>query len=336
MAERPAVADRPGQPEKSLTILGWILEPLQIEGCVAMLTGTVFDIKKYSINDGPGIRTTLFLKGCPLRCWWCHNPESQGKQVQLIYRSGRCDLCGACLEACQHSAIIWSITGPLTDLAVCQRCGDCTRVCYAEARQQIGREMSLPEVMAGIERDVPFYDESGGGVTISGGEPLFQQEFSLGILKACREKEIHTVLDTCGYASPKTFRQVLPYVSLFLYDLKLIDAEKHRRYTGLSNELILQNLRELSASGTNIQVRIPLIPGINDDEEEMQRMGQFLSLLPHRPPVELLAYHNIAAAKYAGLGMESALPDLKPPTPEHIRACVAVLEGYGLQVKSPQ
>jgi pyruvate formate lyase activating enzyme len=301
-----------------------------------MLTGIVFDIKKYSINDGPGIRSTVFLKGCPLRCAWCHNPESQAKGVQVMLRPNRCEQCGACLEACQHAAITWSVDGPLTDLAICERCGDCTRVCYAEARQLVGKEMSLSEVMAQVERDVAFYDESGGGVTLSGGEPLFQKEFSLALLQACRAKEIHTVLDTCGYASPETFEQVFPYVNLFLYDLKAIDPEKHRQYTGLSNERILQNLQSLSARGADIRVRIPLIPGVNDDEEEMGRMGAFLAALPHRPPVEVLAYHNIAEAKYAGLGMSYSLPDLQPPTPERIKTCIAILQNHRLNVKGPE
>src|SRR5665648_251738 len=185
----------------------------------SMPAGFIFDIKKYSINDGPGIRTTIFLKGCPLSCWWCHNPESQSPRPELIFRPGRCDLCGACVDTCQHAAITWSLNGPLTDRDTCQRCGDCAQVCYSEARQMVGRQMSLSEVMAEIKQDLTFYEESGGGVTLSGGEPLFQKEFSLAILKACREQDIHTVLDTCGYTNWQTFEQSTPYVNLFLYDL---------------------------------------------------------------------------------------------------------------------
>jgi pyruvate formate lyase activating enzyme len=297
-----------------------------------MQTGIVFDIKKYSINDGPGIRTTIFLKGCPLRCEWCHNPESQSPQPGMIFRPARCDLCAACLEACQHDAIIWSLNGPLTDRQACQSCGDCAGVCYSEARQMVGRHMSLAEVTAEIRKDITFYDGSGGGVTLSGGEPLFQKDFSLAILKACRAHEIHTVLDTCGYASWGAFKQVAPYVDLFLYDLKCIDPEKHRQYTGQSNERILANLEGLVQLGASLLVRVPVIPGVNADEAEMQHIGAYLSSLPQPPPVELLAYHNIAEAKYAGLDMPYALPDLQPPTPEQMDAFAAILRGFGLQV----
>lgn len=297
-----------------------------------MQTGIVFDIKKYSINDGPGIRTTIFLKGCPLHCEWCHNPESQSPRPEMIIRPGRCDLCGACLDACQHGAITWSLAGPLTDRETCQRCGECAQVCYSEARQMAGRRMSLDEVLTEIRQDQAFYEESGGGVTLSGGEPLFQKDFSLAILKACRKQDIHTVLDTCGHASWQAFEQIAPFVDLFLYDLKAIDPIKHLQTTGQSNERILENLERLSGSGASLLVRIPVIPGVNTDEYEMGRIGAFLSSLPQPPPVELLPYHNIAEAKYAGLDIPYALPDLQPPTADQMEAFAGLLRNFGLQV----
>lgn len=297
-----------------------------------MQTGIVFDIKKYSINDGPGIRTTIFLKGCPLRCEWCHNPESQSPLPEMIFRPGRCDLCQACLAACEHNAITWSLNDPLTDREACVRCGECADVCYSEARQMVGRQMSLSEVMVEIRQDLTFYEESGGGVTLSGGEPLYQKNFSLAILKACRKQDIHTVLDTCGYASWQAFEEVAPFVNLFLYDLKAIDPVKHLQYTGQSNERILANLERLSRSAASLLVRIPVIPGVNADLAEMHRIGAYLSALPQPPPVELLAYHNIAEAKYAGLDMPYAMPDLQPPTPDQMGAFSGLLRQFGLLV----
>jgi pyruvate formate lyase activating enzyme len=226
-----------------------------------LTSGLIFDIKKYSIHDGPGIRTTLFLKGCPLACAWCHNPESQSSKPEMIFREQRCIRCGVCLTACPRRAITWNGDGPLTDWAACQPCDACVTACYAEARERIGREMTVAQALAEIERDRAFYDESGGGVTFSGGEPLMQSDFLAALLHACKAQDLHTAVDTCGFAAWETLDKVRGEVDLFLYDLKLMDDARHRAFTGVSNAPILANLQALSRLGHNLLIRIPLVPG---------------------------------------------------------------------------
>ena len=313
-----------------------------------MTTGMIFDIKKYSINDGPGIRTTVFLKGCPLDCWWCHNPESKSLKPELMYRANRCTLCAECVSACQLNAIeIHPHPLPLslrergwgegefatTDRTVCDNCGLCAEVCYNGARELLGREMTVAQVMKEIERDVPFFDQSKGGVTFSGGEPLMQRKLLVEVLRACRAHDIHTVVDTSGYAKWDVLESIWGNVNLFLYDLKLMADERHRQYTGVSNKLILENLQKLSAVGAKCVVRIPLIPGVNDDEENLVESGKFLANLPNVVSVELMGYHEIARGKYEALGMEYRLPVTKAPSAELMQQAAKKLEGFGLKVK---
>jgi pyruvate formate lyase activating enzyme len=295
--------------------------------------GTIFNIQRFSLHDGPGIRTTVFMKGCPLRCWWCHNPESQAAAPELMFRAARCIGCNACLAACEQGA-----TRPLdghldVDHGLCTACGACVAVCYAEAREIMGREVTVAELLDGILRDVPFFEESGGGVTFSGGEPLYQPAFLLAILQACKAREIPTALDTCGLASWESLDAVRPYVDLFLYDLKLMDAERHRRFTGASNALILSNLRELSARGHRVHVRVPILPGINDDVENIGQLGEFLSSLPALDQVTLLAYHRTGLEKYNSLGMAYRLPAAQPPGEERMAEVAGTLAAYGLRVQ---
>jgi len=298
-----------------------------------LITGIVFDIKKFSIHDGPGIRTTVFFKGCPLGCWWCHNPEGQSLEPELVFRESRCIRCGACLEVCAQGAISWDGDVVATDREKCVLSGACAEVCYAEAREIVGREMTVAQVMAEIERDVAFYDQSGGGVTFSGGEPLSQPDFLLALLRACKENEIHTAVDTCGFAAWETLDSIRKHVDLFLYDLKLMDEAKHREFTGVSNELILKNLQMLSAQGQDIFLRVPVIPGINDDAENIRQIGTFAAALPRLDRVDILPYHRAAAEKHHRLNKVYGLPETRPPSDERMAEITQILEGFGLRVK---
>ncbi len=297
-----------------------------------MTTGLVFDIKHYSIHDGPGIRTTVFLKGCPLSCWWCHNPESQSPHMEMLLRDNRCIKCGACIDTCPQAAIQWLDGEPVTDRTLCAQCGTCEAVCYAEARERVGREMTVAQVMVAIERDAAFYDESRGGVTFSGGEPLWQADFLLALLQACQAREIHTALDTSGCAAWATLDRVRPFVDLFLYDLKLVDDDKHREFTGVSNRSILSNLQALSAGGHNVVIRVPIIPGINDDDDTVRQIGAFAGALPHVTNVDLLPYHHIAIDKYLRLNKPYRLFETRQPSAERMSAIAQQLQSFNLSV----
>jgi pyruvate formate lyase activating enzyme len=301
-----------------------------------LTSGIVFDIRKFSIHDGPGIRTTVFLKGCPLQCAWCHNPESQSAGPELIMHPNRCLRCGACAEACPEDAIRLEANGPVTDLARCEVCGLCTDACFSGARELAGREMTAVQVMASIERDRPFYDESGGGVTFSGGEPLLQPEFLSELLRSCRSSEIHTALDTCGYAPWGVLDRIRGDVDLFLYDVKAIDDDQHRQLTGVSNRVILENLRALSGHGHAIILRVPLIPGINDGDDNIRRTGALATSLPAPVSVEFLPYHRIGVEKYGRIARQYPLPEVMPPSHERLVEVSQLLqEEFGLDVRPP-
>ena len=298
-----------------------------------MKYGVVFNISRYAIHDGPGIRTTVFLKGCPLQCWWCHNPEGISIKPELSLRLNRCIRCGACVEHCpNHALSIMEDGKAMRDEQKCQLCFECARVCPADAREFVGRRMSVDEVIAEIEKDVAFYDESGGGATFSGGEPLMQPAFLMDLLDACAASGRHRTVDTSGYAAKDNLLEVARRTDLFLYDLKHMDPAIHKKYTGMSNKRILDNLSVLSRRDVAIRIRFPLIPGINDDRDNVEKTGAFLQGLPRIPEVDILPYHAIAGSKYQRFGYTYRLEQIAVPDPGHVREVAGILSGFGLCV----
>jgi len=300
-----------------------------------MTTGTIFDIKRFAVHDGPGIRTTVFLKGCPLRCPWCHNPESQAFSPTVLYRHNLCVACGRCVDICPNGALRLTDNGVKRDFSLCTNCGTCTEVCLSGAMEQVGRRISSEELISEIERDIPFFDESGGGVTFSGGEPLAQPDFLNEMLELCAEREIHRTVDTCGFADPTILATIAVKTDLFLFDIKIIDAEVHREVTGQGNGRILENLRWLCDSGCRVEVRIPVIPAMTDGRANIEAAGALLSSLATPPAVRLLPFHPSALEKYKRFGMEvpSGYGGTQPSAAD-MRRVARLLETWGLKVMS--
>lgn len=311
-----------------------------------MLTGKIYDIQGFSVQDGPGIRTTVFLKGCPLRCPWCHSPESQEFPTELNWMQVRClgtETCGKCLGVCPKGAISMGertksasgepIIYPEVDKSVCDDCGACANVCKANALYMCGDDMTVDEVMHRLLRDKPFFEESGGGATVSGGECLCQPEFTLELLKQCKANGINTAVDTTGFVKWDVIERVMPYSDLFLYDLKCMDSDLHRQVIGVPNELILKNAVKIAENGGHMQVRIPTIPMFNESKEHFDRYGEFLAGIRDAVDiVQLLPYHKMGVSKHQRLMKKEKIFVAEPPSDELMQARKAQLESYGLNV----
>jgi pyruvate formate lyase activating enzyme len=298
-----------------------------------MEKGLIFDIKRFAIHDGPGIRTTVFFKGCPLSCWWCHNPESQSPSPELMVRPARCqEGCRECISRC-HVQAISKGNGIVVEREKCDTCMTCVETCPSEALQMVGRVARVEELIAEIEKDIVFFDESKGGVTFSGGEPLMQPAFLASLLRVCKKRGIHTSLDTSGHAPFQTIEGILDTVDLFIYDIKLLDEESHKMHTGVSNRLILKNLEKLTKLHDDVEVRVPLIPHITDTEENISSLLMFLSSLDKVRNVVLLPFHNSAKKKYEGLDRENKMGNTSTSPTEEIDRIKKRFSECGFEVR---
>jgi len=296
------------------------------------IKGIVFDIQRFSIQDGPGIRTTVFLKGCPLRCLWCSNPESQKFPPELFFSESLCVRCHRCVEVCPTGATELNSDGTIQiNYELCKACGECVKVCPSGARTTSGKLMSIEEVLDMVKKDSLFYRNSGGGVTASGGEPLYQPDFLIGLFKECQEAGIQTALDTSGYARWETIEKILGYVDLVLFDIKHMDSEKHKEYTGVDNKLILRNAEKLAQERKPLIIRVPLIPGYNDSEENIMALARFMRER-ELVRIDLLCYHQFGRKKYEMLGREYKLSGVNTYKDEEVQMIKEELESFRLDV----
>ena len=288
----------------------------------------IFNIKRYAINDGPGIRIVIFLKGCNLNCAWCHNPEGISAETERMYAPAKCIRCGTCVMACTQKALTLTSNGIVTNTDLCKLCGDCAEACPTKAIELSGKPQTIASIMEEIEKERIFFDHSGGGVTFSGGEPLMHSDFLIELLDECGRRGIHRAVDTAGLANTDSLLEVARRTDLFLYDLKMIDSERHRKWTGVPNKKILENLQVLAETGANIIIRIPLIGNVNDDIENITSTARFVSSLSgQKKMVSLLPYHKIAQHKYGKLGRPEDFRLLEEPTSAtQLRAIAIFLE----------
>jgi len=292
----------------------------------------LFNIQKFSLHDGPGIRTTIFFKGCPLKCRWCHNPEGLNNKIEMLYNQDKCTLCGECIKRCPKSAIQMINNRIETDMSKCNLCDECTHYCIHGAREIAGKEYSIDDIVKIVLKDKIFYEESKGGVTLSGGEPVMQIDCVEELLKRLKQENIHTSVDTSGIMPFNYYERIYKYTDLFLYDIKIIDEEKHKMFTGVSNSIILDNLRKLSKIHNNINIRLPIIEGVNADDEHINALINLIRGLGIKD-INLLPYHDISRHKYKKLDMEYDGQEMSVPTSEKMENFKLRLEDEGYTVK---
>lgn len=293
----------------------------------------IFDIKPYAINDGPGIRLTIFFKGCPLACIWCHNPESISPKVQKLYSEKKCIGAQKCIEVCPNDAMVLTNKGIITDNTKCNLCGLCAEACPTKAFEISGKQYDIDQLIDRIEKERAFFESSGGGVTLSGGEPMMHADTAIPLLEELGLRGIHRTVDTCGYVSSKTITNFMNHTDLFLFDLKVVDDKKHLKYTGKSNEVIIENLKHLSKSNKDYIIRIPFIKGVNTSENDIIDFAELISSLPNKPlEISILPYHDIAKMKYKKMGSTYNDNGMEPPTDIDIENLVEIFKRYNLEI----
>ena len=296
-------------------------------------TCTLFNLQRFSTEDGPGIRTTLFFKGCPLRCPWCHNPEGLRPGPEVMWQSLTCLGCGDCAEACPQTAIHLDDSRVHVDRRRCKSCGRCVQACPSGARELAGTEYTVDALLDEVLKDRTFYATSGGGVTFSGGEPMMQLDFLIALAKECKNRDFHTALDTSGYARWENYLKVIDFIDLILYDMKHMDPERHKEFTGVDNKLILANAKRLDEHDKTMWIRVPVVPDCNDTVENMQAAADHFKGFQHIERVELLPYHRLAESKYRRLHQHYSLEGTETPVEEHLKGLAKPFEDAGLNVK---
>lgn len=292
------------------------------------LSAVIFDIQRFCLHDGPGIRTTVFFKGCPLRCKWCHNPESLTQIQQLSYRAHKCVFCGACAGVCVAGVHCFEHGAHSVGFAKCGQCGNCVQVCCYGALELLGSRKTLTELIASVMIDKPYF-EGGGGVTLSGGEPMMQPIFAVAFTQKLHKQGVHVAMETCGYAPESVFEEIEPYIDLFLFDYKATGEKKHAELTGVDNRRILSNLEMLNKAGKQIILRCPIIPELNDTEEHFRRIADISKQFAAITGVEILPYHNMGETKRLQIGTKASLLKISPATDSDKRSWLETLHKFG-------